>query len=118
MFYIDKGEIQMDLKGIITAMVTPMDKQQKINYPATKQLVDYLIGSSVDGIFILGTNGEFHLLSNKEKLEFAEKVIEEVDGRVPVFVGTGGNGTEEVIKLSKEMEKIGADALSIITPIL
>ncbi|CAB1249418.1 4-hydroxy-tetrahydrodipicolinate synthase [Clostridium sp. WLY-B-L2] len=106
----------MDLKGIITAMVTPMDKQQKINYPATKQLVDYLIGSSVDGIFILGTNGEFHLLSNKEKLEFAEKVIEEVDGRVPVFVGTGGNGTEEVIKLSKEMEKIGADALSIITP--
>jgi 4-hydroxy-tetrahydrodipicolinate synthase len=106
----------VELKGIITAMVTPMDKQQKINYHATRQLINHLIDSGVNGIFILGTNGEFHLLTREEKLEFAEAVIEEVNKRVPVFIGTGGNGTEEVIELSKEMEKIGADALSIITP--
>ncbi|MEY8000531.1 4-hydroxy-tetrahydrodipicolinate synthase [Clostridium sp. Mt-5] len=106
----------MDLKGIITAMVTPMTKDQKINIEVSKKLVNHLIDSGVNGIFILGTNGEFHLLSREEKLKFAEIVIKEVNGRVPVFVGTGGNGTKEVIELSKEMEKIGADALSIITP--
>lgn len=106
----------MKIKGIITAMVTPFDKNQEINSLATKQLVNKLIDAGVDGIFILGTNGEFHLLTNDEKVAFAKLVIKEVNKRVPVYVGTGGNSTREVIVLSKQMEALGADVLSIITP--
>lgn len=106
----------MDIKGIITAMVTPFDENQKINPLATKQLVNKLIDKGVDGLFILGTNGEFHTLSRDEKLYFAKLVIDEVDKRIPVYVGTGGNSTVEVIELSKEMEALGADAISVITP--
>lgn len=106
----------MELKGIITAMVTPFDEHQEINVKATKQLINKLINAGVDGIFILGTNGEFHLLSEDEKIYFAKLVIEEVNKRVPVYVGTGGNSTREVISLSKKMEALGADALSVITP--
>lgn len=106
----------MKLKGIITAMVTPFDKNQEINVQATKQLIDKLIGACVDGIFILGTNGEFHLLTDDEKVQFAKLVIDHVNKRVPVYVGTGGNSTREVITLSKRMEALGADALSVITP--
>jgi 4-hydroxy-tetrahydrodipicolinate synthase len=106
----------MELKGIITAMVTPFDENQEINPKATKQLIDKLINAGVDGIFILGTNGEFHLLTDEEKVAFAKLVIDEVNKRVPVYVGTGGNSTREVIALSKKMEAIGADALSVITP--
>ncbi|GFP75633.1 4-hydroxy-tetrahydrodipicolinate synthase [Clostridium fungisolvens] len=106
----------MKIKGIITAMVTPFDENQEINSKATKQLINKLISSGVDGIFILGTNGEFHMLSEDEKVAFAKIVIDEVDKRVPVYVGTGGNSTCEVIALSKKMEAIGADALSVITP--
>jgi len=106
----------MEIKGIITAMVTPFDEKQEINSLATKQLVNKLIDAGVDGIFILGTNGEFHLLTNDEKIAFAKLVIKEVDKRVPVYVGTGGNSTREVIKLSKQMEVLGADVLSVITP--
>lgn len=106
----------MDIKGIITAMVTSFDENQKINPVATKQLVNKLIDAGVDGIFILGTNGEFHLLSEDEKVYFAKLVIDEVDNRLPVYVGTGGNSTAEVIELSKKMEALGADALSVITP--
>jgi dihydrodipicolinate synthase len=104
------------MKGIIPAMVTPLTKEQRINEEATRQLVNHLIDSGVHGIFILGTNGEFYLLSNEEKVEFAKIVIDEVNGRVPVMVGTGANSTEESIELSKKMEEIGADALSVITP--
>jgi len=106
----------MKVKGIITAMVTPFDDNQEINSQATKQLVNKLINAGVDGIFILGTNGEFHLLTDEEKIKFAELVINEVNKRVPVYVGTGGNSTREVIELSKKMEALGADALSVITP--
>jgi 4-hydroxy-tetrahydrodipicolinate synthase len=106
----------MDVKGIIVAMVTPFDENQAIDFQATKQLVNKLIADGAYGIFILGTNGEFHLLNNQEKVDFAKCVIEEVGKRVPVYVGTGGNSTAEVIALSKRMEEIGADALSVITP--
>ncbi|EIW19327.1 MULTISPECIES: 4-hydroxy-tetrahydrodipicolinate synthase [Pelosinus] len=106
----------MEVKGIITAMVTPFDENQRINADATRQLVNTLIHSGVSGLFILGTNGEFHLLTNDEKIAFAKIVIDEVNKRVPVYVGTGGNSTSEVLELSKKMEALGADVLSVITP--
>lgn len=106
----------MDYKGIICAMITPLDENQDIDPKSTRELIDYLINKGVYGLFILGTNGECHVLTDDEKVEFAKIVIEHTNNRVPVFVGTGGNSTREVINLSKRMEAIGASALSIITP--
>ena len=106
----------MGYKGIICAMITPLDENQDINPKATHELIDYLIDKGVYGLFILGTNGECHVLTDDEKVEFAKIVIEYTNNRVPVFVGTGGNSTREVISLSKKMEAIGASALSVITP--
>lgn len=106
----------MEYKGIICAMITPLDENQNINPQATCKLIDYLIDKGVYGLFILGTNGECHVLTDDEKVEFAKLVIDHTNNRVPVFVGTGGNSTREVINLSKRMEEIGASALSIITP--
>lgn len=108
----------MEIKGIITAMVTPFDEQGGVDETATKLLIENLLRHKVSGIFILGTNGEFHVMDNEEKLEFAKLVVEIVDKRVPVYAGTGGNSTMEVIHLTNEMEKIGVDAVSIITPYL
>lgn len=106
----------MNFKGIVCAMVTPFDTNQKIDKKSTHKLIDYLIDKGISGLFILGTNGEAHMLSNEEKIEFAKIVIEHTKNRVPVFVGTGSNYTYEVIDLSKKMENIGANAVSIITP--
>lgn len=106
----------MKYKGIICAMITPFDENQNINPQATCELIDYLIDKGVYGLFILGTNGECHVLTDDEKVECAKIVINHTNNRVPVFVGTGGNSTREVITLSKRMEEIGASALSIITP--
>ena len=105
-------------EGIITPIVTPFhrDAQESINYEATKQLIDHLIEHAVKGIFILGSNGEFHVIDEEEKVAFAKRVIEIVNKRVPVFVGTGCCSTRETIRLSKKMEELGADALSVITP--
>jgi len=108
----------INIEGIITPIVTPFnrDKDQTINYDALKQLIDRLIEKGVKGIFILGSYGEFHVIDDDEKLEFAKKTVEIVNHRIPVYVGTGGNSTRNVIRLSKKVEKVGADAVSIITP--
>ena len=105
-------------EGIITPIVTPFnrDKEESINYEATEKLINYLIEHGVKGIFILGSNGEFHVVDEDEKVEFAKKVVEIVNKRVPVFVGTGCCSTRATVRLSKKMEEIGADALSVITP--
>ncbi|WP_040977880.1 4-hydroxy-tetrahydrodipicolinate synthase [Oceanobacillus jeddahense] len=102
--------------GVIPAMVTPLNHKQQVNEAVIPALVDNLIAAGVDGLFILGTNGEFHLLSQDEKVNVTKKVVSEVNQRVPVIVGVGGNSTKEVIELSKEVESVGADALSVITP--
>lgn len=108
----------MKMEGIITPIVTPFnrDENQTINYEETAKLINYLIDHGVKGIFILGSNGEFHVIDEDEKVEFAKKVIEIVNHRVPVYVGTGCCSTKATIRLSKKMEEIGADALSVITP--
>ena len=105
-------------EGIITPIVTPIQRNEKecVNLEAMKQLVDHLIEKGVSGIFPLGSNGEFHVLSNQEKMDVAKAVIEQVNGRVPVYVGTGACSTAETIQLSKQAESLGADVLSVITP--
>ena len=104
--------------GIITPIVTPFndDETQTINYQATDQLIDYLIKNGVNGIFPLGSNGEFNVLTIKERNEFASHVINYVNHRVPVYVGTGACSSNEAMYLSRKAEELGADALSVITP--
>ncbi|WP_279084216.1 4-hydroxy-tetrahydrodipicolinate synthase [Gilliamella apis] len=104
------------LNGIITAMVTPFESSGNIDIKATEILIEKLIANGVQGIFVLGTNGEFHVIENDMKIKFAKKVVEIVAKRVPVYAGAGGNSTNEVIKLGKQMIAVGVDALSVITP--
>lgn len=106
------------LEGIITPIVTPFhrDEEQSINYEAAKQLIDHLIKKGVQGIFLLGSNGEFHVMDEKEKLEYTERVIQMVNHRVPVYVGCGMCSTKETIRMAQNAEALGADAVSVVTP--
>lgn len=107
----------MKIKGIITAMVTPLS-EDGINEAAIRKLVNKLINDGVHGLFVLGTNGEFYALSEAEKLALVKIVVDEAAGRVPVFAGSGGISTEEVIKVTNQFAELGVDAVSVITPYL
>ncbi|WP_041076037.1 4-hydroxy-tetrahydrodipicolinate synthase [Thermotoga caldifontis] len=103
-------------KGVIPAVVTPMNKDESINESAFRKLLNYLVDNGVHGVFIIGSQGEFYALTREEKIRLMEIAVEEVNGRVPVYAGTGGITTREVIELNDAAEKIGVDAVSIITP--
>lgn len=110
--------VKEKLSGIITPMVTPLNRDyaQTINYIATSELIEHLISNGVSGIFILGSNGEFHVLSYEEKCKFIKYVVEKVNFRIPVFVGVGDCNFNEVIDLAKYSKLVGADALSLVPP--
>ena len=106
----------MDIKGIIPAMVTPFDEEEALNEGALRQLVNHLIEGGVHGLFPVGSQGEFYALTAEEKERVWEIVVAETAGRVPVYAGTAAITTQEVIALNKRAERVGIDAVSILTP--
>ena len=108
---------QVELKGIIVPIVTPMyPDTEDVNIPELRNQIERQIAGGVHGIFPFGTNGEGYILSMKEKEEVLEATIDQVKGRVPVYAGTGCISTRDTIYMSKRAEEMGADVLSIITP--
>lgn len=107
---------QAEIKGIIPAILTPMNGDESINIDMLRQQIERLIDGGVHGMFPFGTNGEGYILSEKEKIEVLEATIDQVKGRVPVYAGTGCISTADTIRLSRKAQELGADILSIITP--
>ena len=103
-------------KGIIPAMVTPIDEKGEVNEVVLRKLVDYLMEGGVHGLFPLGSQGEFYALEKEEKKKIIEIVLDQAKGKIPIYAGTGAITTKETIALTKMAEDIGADAVSIITP--
>lgn len=103
--------------GILPAMITPMTSEYKVNIPALRKLIDYLIDGGVHGIFAIGTTGEFYSLTNAEYQEVLEVTVDQVAGRVPVYAGANAIGTKQSIELAQIAEKVGGiSALSVLTP--
>lgn len=105
------------IKGIIPALVTPVDKQENVNKDAVRKLVNFTIKGGVHGLFAVSSTGEAYALNYDQKKEMIETVIEENNGRVPVYAGTGVTTTSESVKLAKMAEAAGADVLSVLTPV-
>ena len=106
----------VELKGIITPILTPMKEDERVNLEELRNQIERLIEGGVHGIFPFGTNGEGYILSETEKIEVLEVTIDQVKGRVPVYAGSGCISTSDTIRMSKKAQELGADVLSIITP--
>ena len=106
----------MIFKGSAVALVTPFDENGNVNFDKIKELVDFQIENGTDAIVACGTTGEASTMNDEEHLAAIKAIIDDADKRVPVIAGTGGNDTAHSIYLSQEAEKLGADALLIITP--
>ena len=102
--------------GAGVALVTPFKEDGAIDFAKLNELIDFQIENGTDAIIICGTTGESATMTHEEHLDTIRACVEHVNKRVPVVAGTGSNCTETAIYLSKEAEKIGADALLVVTP--
>lgn len=107
----------MEIFGrVLTAMVTPFDKELKVDYDKAAQMAERLAKTGSDGIVVSGTTGESPTLSKEEKIRLFETVVNAVGGKVAVIAGTGTYSTQESISLTREAEEKGVDGVMLITP--
>ena len=85
------------LKGSIVAIITPMQDNGQVDYPALNRLIDWHIENGTDAIVAVGTTGESATLSVEEHLSVVEATVKQVNKRIPVIAGTGGNSTDEAV---------------------
>lgn len=104
------------IRGSIVALITPFNEDGSVNYNKLRELVDWHIDEGTDSILALGTTAETPTLTLSEEDEIAGTVIEQAAGRVPIIVGSGSNNTMVAMEQSIKYEKMGADALLVITP--
>lgn len=98
-------------------MVTPFNRSDgNLNETALRKLTNHLIDGGVHGLFVVGSQGEFWALSADEKKRAFEVVLDETNGRVPVYAGTGGITTREVVALTQLAESAGIDCVSVLSP--
>lgn len=103
-------------RGVGTAMITPMKENGAINFPVFGQLLEMQVEKKADAVIIAGTTGEGSTLSDEEHIALVEYAVKTINGRIPVVAGAGSNNTAHAVYLSKECEKVGADALLHVTP--
>lgn len=104
------------LKGSIVALVTPMKDDLSLDWDALHKLVEWHIQEGTDAIVAVGTTGESATLSMSENIEVIRRVVDQVQGRVPVIAGTGANSTSEALELTKGAKEVNADACLLVTP--
>lgn len=102
--------------GAGVAIVTPMFPDGSIDFEGLGENIEYQIANGTDAIIICGTTGESATMTDEEHVECIRYCIEKVNKRVPVIAGTGSNDTKYAVDLSKEAERLGADALLVVTP--
>src|SRR5690242_9997649 len=103
-------------RGSFTALVTPFRPDGSLDEKGFADLVEWQIGEGTQGLVPVGTTGESPTLSHDEHRRVVEICVETAKGRVPVIAGAGSNNTTEAIALVQYAEKIGADAVLVVTP--
>ncbi|MGP4128772.1 dihydrodipicolinate synthase family protein [Pantoea tagorei] len=103
------------ITGVLTAIVTCFDSEGAYNPAAQREQVKRQLAAG-NGIFCGGTNGEFFVLNEQEKIAVTETCLDEVNGRAPVVAHIGEISTRETIRLGRQIAKLGVDAVSVITP--
>lgn len=104
------------LGTIVTAMVTPMTADLKIDWEGAVELLEHLVANGSDGVVIAGTTGEAPTLTDDEQIELIRLAVETVGDRICVVAGAGANDTAHAIRLTERSAAAGADAILSVTP--
>ena len=101
---------------LLTAMVTPFDKDGAIDWAGVEKLAQHLVETGHDGIAVNGTTGEAPTTKSSEKLEIIKVVKKVVGSKIQVLSGAGDNETAYTVEQAKRSQDAGADGLLVVTP--
>lgn len=102
-----------NFKGAYPVIITPMDQSQNIDWGGLENNIEFYLDNRAAGLMPVGSTGEYLSLTKEERYKVSEKVIEQVNGRVPVIVGVTSESTRETIAYAKQAASAGADGIMI-----
>ncbi|HAT1571105.1 TPA: N-acetylneuraminate lyase [Kluyvera cryocrescens] len=105
-----------NLRGVMPALLTPFDAQQKIDQASLRRLVRFNIEQGVDGVYVGGSTGEAFIQSLAEREEVLEIVADEAKGKITLIAHVGCVSTAESQRLATAAKSYGFDAVSAVTP--
>ncbi|MBB2163724.1 4-hydroxy-tetrahydrodipicolinate synthase [Gluconacetobacter sp. 1b LMG 1731] len=103
-------------KGSITALITPMNDDGSLDFPALGRFLDWQVTEGSSGVVPVGTTGESPTLTHDEHARVVEYTVQVVAGRVPVIAGAGSNSTAEAVNMARHAKAAGADAILVVAP--
>jgi N-acetylneuraminate lyase len=109
--------MKAEVGGIWPAMLTPLNEAGEPDPQQIERLVELLVRQELGGLYILGSTGQWPLLHLDQRRAAAERVVKAAAGRIPVMVHVGAVATDDAIALARHAARIGADAVSAVTPI-
>ncbi len=104
------------MRGVNPAMLTPLDKNQEVNYKAVRKLCAFLVDKGVHGLFVCGSTGEGPLLSIEERKKVAETVIDEVGDKTRVVMHVGAITAQDTLELARHSVSLGVSGIGVVTP--
>jgi 4-hydroxy-tetrahydrodipicolinate synthase len=104
-----------EFEGIFVVTMSPF-KDGQVDERAVRQMVDHFVDAGVQGLVVLGSNGENPYLTDGEKRQLIDVTVDQARGRVPVIAGTGCTGTDATIELTRHARDAGADAALVALP--
>ena len=102
--------------GTGVAMVTPFNEDKSVDFIAFAKLIDFLIDGGVEYLLVMGTTAESATLSFEEKNEILSFAKKQINGRVPIMYGLGGNNTADVVDKIKKTDLSGVDGILTVAP--
>lgn len=112
----NKKKFMNNLSGSITALVTPFNQDQSIDFNAFENLVQFQLMGGIKGLVVAGTTGEGYALEKEELVDLIKCAKSVAGDKVPVIAGTGTLVTRKTIELSQAAQNAGADGFLVINP--
>lgn len=103
-------------RGLGIALITPFTEDGAVDYESLSRLIDYQLDNGADFLCILATTGETPCLSLAERAQIKSAIVRQVDGRVPILMGCGGNNTAAVVEELKNGDFSGIDGVLSVCP--
>ena len=104
------------LQGAFTALITPMNADESVDFDGYRKLIRFQLESGITGLVPLGTTGETPTLEEAEEDKLIDIVMTEAKGKVPVILGASSNCTKDAVKYVKRAKDKGADYALVVTP--
>jgi len=103
-------------KGIMPALVTPINDDGTLRKDVARKLVKWLMSQGISGLYICGSTGEGIVLRKETRMELLETVLDTVEGKIPVISHIGAINLDTTVELTRHASKVGAAGVSSIPP--